>query len=187
MQLPKACAQHWLWWLRATREQGEELRRAFIGKKPKDFRSKIPQYNQRGGALNRGQGCSRGPYIMKPPYCIYHGNETNHHTKDCPIYLETKKKMVQDSAQLSHPPVPREVNHTMQWAPHHRWYSPSYPPHFSAQAYQNSQTQPPAYYHTTMPQLITLNLHQCNTLCYGSPNSSLITIISGLVMHSSLS
>jgi hypothetical protein len=35
---------------------------------------------------------------------------------------------------------------TMQLAPHHQQYSPSYPPHFLAQAYQNSQTQPLTYY-----------------------------------------
>jgi hypothetical protein len=29
---------------------------------------------------------------------------------------------------------------------------------------------------------LALGLH-CNTLCYGSPNSSLITVVSGLVMH----
>jgi hypothetical protein len=77
---------------------------------------------------------------------MYHGNETNHRTKDCPIYIDTKWKMDQESTQPS-PQLPsREVNHTMQWAPHNRQHSPSYSPHYPTQAYQNSQTQLPAYY-----------------------------------------
>jgi hypothetical protein len=34
----------------------------------------------------------------------------------------------------------------MKWAPHNQQHSPSYPLHYPTQAYQNSQTQPPAYY-----------------------------------------
>jgi hypothetical protein len=34
----------------------------------------------------------------------------------------------------------------MQWTPHHQQYSPSYPSHFSPQAYQNNQAQAPVYY-----------------------------------------
>jgi hypothetical protein len=34
----------------------------------------------------------------------------------------------------------------MQWAPHNQQHSPSYPLHYPTQEYQNSQTQPPAYY-----------------------------------------
>jgi hypothetical protein len=83
---------------------------------------------------------------MKSPYCMYHDSDTNHHIKDCPIYLETKKKLEQDSAQPSHQPTHQEVNHTIQWALHHQRYSPSYPLHFPAQAYQNRQIQPLAYY-----------------------------------------
>jgi hypothetical protein len=70
------------------------------------FDQRSPQYNQRGGALNHGQGSNQDPYTMKPPYSMYHGSDTNHRTKDCPIYLETKKKMEQDSAQPSHQPAP---------------------------------------------------------------------------------
>jgi hypothetical protein len=31
-------------------------------------------------------------------YCMYHGNKTNDHTKDFPIYIDTKKKMDQELA-----------------------------------------------------------------------------------------
>jgi hypothetical protein len=77
---------------------------------------------------------------------MYHGNETNHRTKDCPIYIDTKRKIDQESTQPSPQLQSREVNHTMQCAPQNQQHSPSYPLHYPTQAYQNSQTQPPAYY-----------------------------------------
>jgi hypothetical protein len=110
------------------------------------FDQRSPQNNQRGRASNRGWGRGRGPYMPRPLYCMYHGNETDHRTKDCPIYIDTKQKMNQDTTQPSPQLQSKEINHTMQWAPHNKHHSPPYPLHYPAQAYQNSQAQLPAYY-----------------------------------------
>jgi hypothetical protein len=65
-----------------------------------------PPYSQRGRAPNYGCGCDRGPYTVKCPYCMYHNSETNHRTKDCSIFLETKRKMDQEPTQRSPQPPP---------------------------------------------------------------------------------
>jgi hypothetical protein len=89
---------------------------------------------------------------------MYHGNETRHRTKDCPINTDTKRKMNQDTIQ----PLPqlqsREVNHTMQWSPHTQQHTPSYPLHYPAQAYQNSHIQSSTYYQ--LYHYATTNHHQ---------------------------
>jgi hypothetical protein len=122
-----------------------------------DFRTlnqRPPQSNQQDGASNKGRGRGRGPYTPRPLYCMYHSNETDHRTKDYPIYIDTKCKMNQDNTQPSSQLHYKGVNHTMQWAPCNQQHSSPYPPHYLAQAYQNSQTQSPAYYqpyHYTNP------------------------------------
>jgi hypothetical protein len=55
-----------------------------------------------------------GSYTSKPPYCMYYGSDSNHRTKDCPIFLESNRKLEQDSNQLPQHSLSIVVNHTMQ-------------------------------------------------------------------------
>jgi hypothetical protein len=81
---------------------------------PITFDQRSSQYNQWGGALNCGRGRGHGSYTPRPLYCMYHDNETNHRTINCPIYIDTKWKKGQESAQPT-PQLPSgEANHTLQ-------------------------------------------------------------------------
>jgi hypothetical protein len=77
---------------------------------------------------------------------MYYDNKIDHQTKNCPIYIDTKRKMNQDSTQLSPQLHSRGINRTMQWALCNQQHFSLYPSHYPAQTYQNSQTQPLAYY-----------------------------------------
>jgi hypothetical protein len=77
---------------------------------------------------------------------MYHGSDTNHRTKDCPIFLEYKRKMEQASSRPSQQSSSREVNYITQWDLPHHHYSPSYPSPFPPQTHPNNQGQAPAYY-----------------------------------------
>jgi hypothetical protein len=92
------------------------------------------------------QGQGHGQSLFKHLYYMYHDNDTNHRTKDCPIFQESKKKMDQDCAQPLPQSYAREVNHTMQWPLSHPPYSPSYPSLFSQPTQPNHQGPPPSYY-----------------------------------------
>jgi hypothetical protein len=71
----------------------------------------IKEYHQlSGGYTSRGRG--HGWSQDRPLYCIYNERDKDHKTKDCPIFLESKKKMAQKWNQPSNPPPTKEVNHT---------------------------------------------------------------------------
>jgi hypothetical protein len=46
---------------------------------------------------------------------MFHGRDTDHWTRDCPIFLESKKKMTQKQKQHLNPSTAKEVNHTSHW------------------------------------------------------------------------
>jgi hypothetical protein len=79
---------------------------------------------------------------------MYYEKDTYHKTKDCSIYLESKRKMNQKSNELPPTPSLKEVNHRTHWPqPLPQTYFPSYPPPHSRQVYPSThQGQPPSYY-----------------------------------------
>jgi hypothetical protein len=81
--------------------------------RPSEQRS--DHYHHKGGMPGQG----RELYTCKPPYCIFHGSEIDHCTKDYPIFLESKRKMEQDFSQPPQQSSSREVNHMMHWLPPH--------------------------------------------------------------------
>jgi hypothetical protein len=66
-------------------------------------------HHPRGGYSNRGRGWGRDP--DRPMYYMFHERDTDHQTRDCPIFLESKKKMIQKHNQQPNPSTAKEVNH----------------------------------------------------------------------------
>jgi len=59
---------------------------------------------------------------------MYHEKETDHNTKDCPIFREAKKNMGQASIQASSNPSDKQINHTIAWPqPPPQFYAPYNP------------------------------------------------------------
>jgi hypothetical protein len=63
--------------------------------------------------LRQSRSRGQGPYTFNHPYCMYHDSDTDDRTKDCPIFIESKRKMEEESKQPSQQSSSREVNHTM--------------------------------------------------------------------------
>jgi hypothetical protein len=86
----------------------------------------------RGGYANRG--CGRGQMQGKPLYCMFQERDTDHRMRDCPIFLESKKKMTQKHSQPSTPV--KEVNYTSHW------HQPSQSSSSNQPSYQNFNPLP---------------------------------------------
>jgi hypothetical protein len=81
---------------------------------------------------------------------MFHEKDTDHQTRDCPIFLESKKKMTQKHSQPSANTTTKEVNHTSHWHQPSQLSSsnqPSYPNFNTRPEYQsNYQRYPLQYY-----------------------------------------
>jgi hypothetical protein len=101
------------------------------------------EYNHpRGGYMSRGR--ARGRNQDRPLYCMYHERDTDHRTRDCPIFLESKKKMTQNQNQPPNPPPAKEVNHTSH----------------SQQPSQSSSSYHPLYQHSNSRSEYQPNYHK---------------------------
>jgi hypothetical protein len=74
--------------------------------------------------------------------------DTYHRTRDCPIFLESKKKMTQKKNQHLNPSTAKEINHTSHWH----------------QTSQSSSSHQPLYQHSN-----TRSEYQSNYHIYPSP------------------
>jgi hypothetical protein len=96
----------------------------------------------RGGHSCRGRG--RGQFQDIPLYCMFHERDIDHWTRDCPIFLESKKKMTQKHNQPSTTAIVKEVSHTSHWQ----------------QPSQSSSSTQPSYQHFNLHPEYQSNYHK---------------------------
>jgi hypothetical protein len=75
---------------------------------------------------------------------MYHERDTNHRTRDCPIFLESMKRMTQKQSQPHNPPSAKGVNHTSHWH----------------QTSQSSSSNQPSYQHSNSHSEYQSNYHR---------------------------
>jgi hypothetical protein len=99
-------------------------------------------HQTRGCYSSRGHGTGRTQ--DRPLYCMFHKRDTDHRTRDCPIFLESKKKMNQKHNQPSITITAKKVNHTSHW------HQPS----------QSSSSNQPSYQHFNSHPEYQSNYHK---------------------------
>jgi hypothetical protein len=105
-----------------------------------------PRGNYTSQGRHHGQSQDRSLYYM------YYERDTYHMTRDCLIFLESKKKMTQKQNQPSNPPPAKEVNHTTH----------------SQQPSQSSSSYYPSYQHSHPRQEHPSNYHRQHLSYYQS-------------------
>jgi hypothetical protein len=131
--------------------------------KNRAFNTRKEYHHLRGSYTGRGRG--RGRRQDRSLYCMYHERDTDHWTRDYPVFLESKKKMTQKKNQSSNPPLAKEVNHTTHWQqPSSLSYYPSY---------QHSQEHQPTYHRQPLSHY--QSYHYASTTNQTHPATSFIT------------
>jgi hypothetical protein len=95
---------------------------------------------------------------------MFHERDTDHQTRDWPIFLESKKKMTQKHNQPSTTAIVKEVNHTSHWKQPSQSSSSNQPlyQHFNLRPeYQSNYHRHPSQYY--QPYNYTLHTSQVHT------------------------
>jgi hypothetical protein len=95
----------------------------------------IPPQGRGNGTRGRGRGRAQPPRRF---YCLFHGEDCAHQTKDCPEMKATRDRM----ARAQPADNPRVVAHTYQQPPPPYNHAP-HPPHHAYQHHQEVQIVPP--------------------------------------------
>jgi hypothetical protein len=95
---------------------------------------------------------------------MFHERDTDHWTRDCPIFLESKKKMNRRHSQPSIASTAKEVNHTSHWHQPSQSSSSnqhSYQNFSSRQEYKSNYHRYPSQYY--QPYNYTIHTNQIHT------------------------
>jgi hypothetical protein len=115
------------------------------------FDTRKDYHHPRGGYTSYGRG--RGRTQDRPLYCMYHERDTDHRTRDCPNFLESKKKITQKQSQASDPPQPKKLathpigNNHHSHLPHinHPTTHPNTPTHVLSTNHTSIDTVTPSF------------------------------------------
>jgi hypothetical protein len=95
--------------MQASGDLGENFRHPRQESDNRVYDPRRDHQQTRGCYSSRGQG--RGQSQERPLYCMFYKKDTDYRTRDCPIFLESKKTMTQKHSQPSANTTAKEVNH----------------------------------------------------------------------------